>query len=170
MMRNTPIRAAQCRIPKTPHAIHANSRGTTMNRTKNTGMKMITRILPRWGALIALFTITMLAGPAVAQNSVPRAPTITNGYGTLSVSTSSVAVSTVTTSPNSGAWVMPLNGNLVIQNNGGSNVYVCLLGGTCTASNGWKVPPNAVITFNIGGYTTSPTIISDSSATVNVGW
>lgn len=109
---------------------------------------------------------------AYAQVGVPSLPTIQNGYGQLSVSNSSINVSTVTTSPNSAAWAMPLFGNLVIYNMSSSAgaVYICPKGGTCSSSVGLEVKPGGSATFALGGATTSPTIIAASTATVFVGW
>ena len=109
---------------------------------------------------------------AVAQVAVPSSPSPQNGFGTLSVSNSSINVSTVSTGPNSNSWKMPLFGNLVILNESGSAgaVYVCPLGGVCTSANGLPVPVGTAVTFNLGGSSVSPTIIAGSTATVWIGW
>lgn len=121
--------------------------------------------------LILLVAALLLGAPAFAQVGVPHTPTITNGFGTLSVTAASVAVSTVTVGVNSLAWRMPLNGTLVIQNSQASAglLYVCPLGGTCTSA-GWPVSPGGSITFSLGGSTTSPTVIAATTATAIIGW
>lgn len=133
-------------------------------------MKIATRAL-RWGA--ASLACLLLAGEASAQMPpVAQNPTVLNGYGTLSVSNSSIAVSGVTTSPNSAAWKMPLNGYLYITNSPASagTLYVCPLGGTCSSSNGTPLSIGSQSIFNLGGSTTSPTVIAASTATAIISW
>lgn len=125
----------------------------------------------RWGA--ATLACLLLAREAPAQMPpVAQNPTVQNGYGTLSVTNSSVAVSTVTTSPNSAVWKMPLNGYLFIRNSPSSAgiLYVCPLGGTCSSSNGIPLNIGDNGQFNLGGSTTSPTVIAASTATAIIGW
>jgi hypothetical protein len=112
----------------------------------------------------------MLGFPALAQTQ-PVLPTITNGFGTLSATSASAAVSTVTVGVNSNIWVTPPHGNIVIQNakTSAGVLYVCMLGGTCTSA-GWPLSPGDIITFNIGGRTTSPTVIAATTATALIGF
>lgn len=119
-----------------------------------------------------LLLAALVAWPVAAFAQFPAFPTISNGYGTLAVTAASTAVSTVTIGPSSNTWIMPLNGNLTIYNSPASagNLYVCLFGGTCTSSNGFPLIAGQQITFNIGGRTTSPTVIADSTATALIGW
>jgi hypothetical protein len=124
--------------------------------------------------MFRLLALVLIALPfaALAQVGVPSYPTIANGFGSLSVSGSSINVSTVTAGPGSNTWVMPLFGNLVIQNvkTSAGAVYVCPKGGVCTSANGWPLQPGDVGTWALGGTTTSPTIIAATTATVMVGW
>lgn len=94
-----------------------------------------------------------------------------NGFGTLSITTNSVAISTVTVGPNSPAYPTTLPNEAVSITNAGTAVaYVCPLGGTCKTSNGVPLAVNETRTFNIGGNTTAPTVISGSAATLIITW
>ncbi len=122
----------------------------------------------RWVLLGLLWAL-----PVSAQVGVPSLPTITNGYGTLTLSnTNSTAVSTASAGPNANAWVMPLFGNLVlyVQPGSAAGIYVCPLGGSFTSSNGFLINPGQSFTVSLGGRTTSPTVAAVSTATVMVGW
>jgi hypothetical protein len=138
----------------------------------NIGIQTAKRI---WGFLplrAALVAWVGLATPAFAQVNVPSLPTIQNGYGTLSVAGSSIALSTVSTSPNSASWKMPLFGNLFVLNSPSSTgiLYVCPLGGVCTSSGGIPVAVGVALTLSLGGSQVSPTVISASTSTAVVGW
>lgn len=117
-----------------------------------------------------LFAFLLLPAVALAQNGIPHNPSIQNGFGTLSVSNSSIAISTVTAGPNSNAWSMPLFGNLVVNNQGSNAAWICPLGGVCTAANGLQISAGANVTFSLGGQTTSPTVISTAGTTLWIGW
>ena len=107
---------------------------------------------------------------ALAQVGVPSSPSITNGFGTLTVSNSSIAVSTLTPGPGSPVWAMPLFGNLVVVNQGAAAAYICPFGGVCTSSNGLQIQAGGNVTFSLGGFVVSPTVISPSGTTLWIGW
>jgi hypothetical protein len=123
--------------------------------------------MKRW-----LLAFVLLPAVALGQTGPTAMPTATNGFGTLSVSTSSVALSTLTVGPNSLAWHMPLNGTLYVSNsiNSAGNLYVCPFGGACTAAAGIPLSPGQAYGFNLGGTNTSPTVIADTTATAVAQW
>lgn len=144
---------------------------------------------------IALFALMALAGTAWATNTLnpfnpngsmsqgyavivdpsgnPGGPITTTppkltAYGILSVSTSSVALSTLTPSPNSPAWSTTYPNNYVSIRNSilsAGVVYVCWLGGTCSATVGDPIAIGQSATRNVGN-TVSPTLFTASTATV----
>jgi hypothetical protein len=122
-------------------------------------------IMLRW-----LFAFLLLPLVASAQVGVPSSPSIQNGFGTLTVSNSSIAISTLTAGPNSAAWSMPLFGTLVVNNQGANPAWICPFGGACTASNGFQIAAGGNITFSLGGQTVSPTVISTAGTTLAIGW
>ena len=99
-------------------------------------------------------------------------PPSCNGFGTLAATNASAALSTLTVGPGSNLWLMPFNGTLYIKNSAASadNVYVCPLGGTCSATVGIPLAPGEAYGFNLGGSTTSPTVFATSTATVVAQW
>jgi hypothetical protein len=89
------------------------------------------------------------------------------GFGTLAVSSSSVLVSTLTAGPNSSAW--PTAPGMVNFINAGSSViYLCPLGGTCSATVG--IPMPAATTLPIFNPSTSATAFDASSGTLAATW
>lgn len=112
----------------------------------------------------------LLPAVALAQNGVPHTPTIQNGFGTLSVSNSSINLSTLTAGPSSPAFAMPLFGNLVVANQGSNSAWICPFGGVCTSANGLQIAAGANVTLSLGGQTISPTVISTSGTTLWIGW
>ena len=117
-----------------------------------------------------LLAFLLLPGIALAQVGVSSTPSITNGFGTLTVSNSSIAVSTLTAGPSSPAWTMPLFGNLVVVNQGTAVAYICPFGGSCSSSNGLQIAAGGNVTFSLGGQIVSPTVISPSGTTLWIGW
>lgn len=97
-----------------------------------------------------------------------------SGFGTMSIATTSVAVSTLTLGPNSNSWVMPLPppGIVRITNNGTSSGEAVIgpLGGTVTATTGVPIAPGNSQSFIIGGSTIAPVVISNSTAEISVEW
>jgi hypothetical protein len=91
------------------------------------------------------------------------------GFGTLAATAASTLASTLTLGPNSGAW-SATPGLLVVLNDAGSagNLYVCPIGGTCTAANGLELTPGRSWTFYAPS--TSLTVIADSTATAQFQW
>lgn len=109
-------------------------------------------------------------GPAGGGSITTTPPKIT-AYGILSVSTSSVALSTLTTSPNSAAWSTTYpNGYVAIRNSilSAGVVYVCWLGGTCSAAVGDPIAVGQSATRNVGNGV-SPTVFAASTASIT-GW
>ena len=127
--------------------------------------------------VIALVLAMLTASvPSFGQGTQPTTiyPPVTAGYGTLSVSTSSIAVSTLTAGPNSPSYPTGLllpSRFLSVRNSIGSAgvLYVCLYGGTCTAAVGTPLAIGESKTWTLNG-TTSPTVIAASTATLVAEW
>lgn len=121
--------------------------------------------------LIFAALLASLASRAIAETAI--VPMIINGYGTLSVATSSIPLSGLTAGPSSPAYPagQPLSVVTVRNSIGSANtLYVCLFGGTCTASVGIPLAAGESKTWGIGGKLTSPTVISGGTATAVVEW
>lgn len=111
-------------------------------------------------------------GTAVtASNPLPvsNTPPAVTGYGTLAATAASTLLSTLTTGPNSAVW--PTSpGQIWIANSGLSAdaVFVCPLGGTCSATVGLRVPVGG----GYGFYQPAPTmtVFAVSTATVTAQW
>lgn len=90
-------------------------------------------------------------------------------YGTIALTTASVAVSTLTLGSNSPAWTSPFSGSFTVisRSTSAGSAYVCPFAGTCSTSNGVEVPPGASRSFYLGS-TQAPTIVAASTATVEV--
>ena len=120
-----------------------------------------------------LAALLMVASPAFAGTDSTIYPPATAGYGTLSVSTSSIAVSTLTAGPNSASYPTGLLPSrfLSVRNSIGSAgfLYVCLYGGTCTASVGIPLAVGESKTWTLNS-PTSPTVIAASTATLIAEW
>jgi hypothetical protein len=89
------------------------------------------------------------------------------GFGKLAVTNASTLVSTLTTGPNSAAW--PTTPGIVdIANDGTSadTVWVCPLGGTCSAANGIPVPIGGSWRFTKPA--TTMTVFSTGGATIRI--
>ncbi len=114
--------------------------------------------------LAALF----LSGAALAQQAT--VPPRISGYGTLSVSNSSVLLSTLTVGPNSRVWPSNQLPMVFVSNSTESAgiAYVCPLGGTCSSTVG--IPIVAGGAYGFSGASTSMTVIAASSATVVAQW
>lgn len=114
--------------------------------------------------LVALF----LAGGAFAQQAT--VPPRISGYGTLSVSNSSVLLSTMTVGPNSKVWP-PNQIPMIFVSNASDSAgiaYVCPLGGTCSSTVGIPIPTGGA--YGFAGASSSMTVIAASSATVIAQW
>lgn len=106
------------------------------------------------GSIIACFVPT--GGPSAIQ-----------GFGTLSVGSASVLVSTLTTGPNSAAW--PTKPGMVsFINEGSSVIYLCPLGGTCSATVG--IPMAAGSTLPVFNPSTNATAFDASTGTLVAQW
>ena len=93
-------------------------------------------------------------------------PPIT-AYGTLSVTTSSVALSTLTVGPNSPAWTTTLpNKYVTVRNSVNSTavLYFCGLGGTCTSSVGEPIAIGETIVRQLASPATPTLICGTASA------
>lgn len=128
--------------------------------------------------LLILAAALAAAGPAWAQAPTIVSPAATSGFGTVSVSTSSIALSTVTLGPSSAAF--PVGGlpnqQIAVSNSPASAgiAYLCPLGGTCTTANGLPLAVGERRTLYLkaaaSGQLTSPTVIAVSTATVVADW
>jgi hypothetical protein len=101
--------------------------------------------------------------------TVTVAPPGIVGFGTLAVTAASTLGSTLTLGPNSGAW-SATPGLLVVLNdvNSAGNLYVCPIGGTCTAANGLELTPGRSWSFYAPS--TSLTVIAATTATAQFQW
>jgi hypothetical protein len=122
-----------------------------------------------WGATVLGFING--SGQAQRVSATTPAPVSDNGLptsvqGTLAVSTSSVAISSLTLVPGSGSFAMPPpnGGKITIKNHGDSagNVRICWFGGTCTTSVGKILEPGASSSVRLTG-STSPSVIGDAA-------
>jgi hypothetical protein len=91
------------------------------------------------------------------------------GFGTLSVTAASTLASTLALGPNSGLW-STTPGLMVVLNdvNSAGNLYVCPIGGTCTAANGLELTPGRSWSFYAPA--TTMTVIAASTATAQFQW
>lgn len=130
---------------------------------------------PAMRMFFAALGAVLWASVAAAQPSgtVAVAPAL-SGCGSLAVTNSSAPISGLTKGTGcTNNWLMPLNGQLAILNakSSAGNVYVCFFGGACTVSTGFPVVPGQqVFNVNLGGSTTSPTVIADTTATIWITW
>lgn len=118
--------------------------------------------------------------PCAAMAQAVILPPAVSGQGTMSVGTTSTAVTTanLTLAPNSGSFPgknLPTGYiRIKLQGTATANVTVCWLGGICTATNGEVLMPGESSTkglqfLNLGAQT--PTIISASGTQpVEVEW
>lgn len=125
---------------------------------------------------LALALLAVLAcGTARAQTVITPAPI--NGYATLAVLTASLSLSTATLGPNSPAFpVSALPSKYIEIRNAAASagtLFVCPLGGTCTAAVGVPLAVGESKTWSVpsaNGQFTSPTVIAASTATAIVSW
>lgn len=115
------------------------------------------------------FAFLFLALPAMAQPTVTSVPWYITGFGTLSVSNSSVLLSTMTAGPNSGVWPIAPQMMYVTNSPGSSGtLYVCPLGGTCSASVG--IPLAVGSSYGFFQPKTNMTVIAATTATAVPQW
>lgn len=91
------------------------------------------------------------------------------GFGTLSATNSSAALSTLTTGPNSAVWpTTPGVLNIVNSPSSAGIAYLCPLAGTCSATVGIPVSPG----FGYSFYqpVTTMTVFAASTATLVAQW
>ncbi len=121
--------------------------------------------------IIATLLLCLVAVGARAQ-PVNMPPGL-SGFGTLSATNSSTALSTLTVGPNSKAWAMPFAGvlNLLNASTSAGLLYLCPFGGTCSATVGIPlIVGQSISGINLGGSTVSPTVFAVSTATVVAWW
>lgn len=82
-------------------------------------------------------------GTGTAATTVTTTAPAILGFGTLAVTNSSALVSTATAGPNSAVWNATPPGAVYVLNDAASagNLYVCPLGGTCSATVGLELAP-----------------------------
>lgn len=89
------------------------------------------------------------------------------GFGTLAVTSTSALVSTLTAGPNSAVW--PTSPAMVyFTNAGASALFLCPLGGTCSATTG--IPIAAAATLALFNPATTATVISASTGSLVSQW
>jgi hypothetical protein len=94
-------------------------------------------------------------------------PPAVTGFGTLALGNTSTALSTLSLGPNSAAW--PAQPGMVYVMNSTTSagpIYVCPLGGTCTAANG--IPIAVGQWYGFYRPASGMTAIAPSTATVEV--
>ena len=126
---------------------------------------------------IAALAFSVLASSALAQSTQQIVPATLAGFGTLAVSTSSILLSTATVGPNSTTFP---GGNLpgrqiIVRNSTASAgvLYICPLGGTCSATVGIPLAIGETKTFNVqavAGILPSISVIAVSTATAVSEW
>ena len=128
--------------------------------------------------------------PTTGQQIVQVAPPTTNpasgnpigavvvpayvGNGALSLTTSSVALNTMTVNSTGGALPSTFGSMVYLKNDGGQDFAFCAKGGTCTCAentvavtNGVIIKPTFAYGFNLAGVASSaPTIVSCSGTTL----
>lgn len=117
----------------------------------------------KWFLCFVLISIEAIAQTATV-------PPKMSGYGTLSVSTSSILLSTLTVGPNSKVFppnTMPMT-YISNSTNSAGVLYVCPLGGICTSSVG--IPLVAGGAYGFYGASPDMTVIAASTATVIAQW
>ena len=122
------------------------------------------RVLCLGVVLLGLFLTDARAQAPVVSLAPPL-----RAYGTLALTTASVAASTLTAGSNSGAWTASFTGSFTVisRSTSAGSAYVCVFGGTCSSSNGIEVPPGSYRSFNFNS-AQSPTIVAASTATVEM--
>lgn len=89
------------------------------------------------------------------------------GFGTLAVTGTSALVSTLTVGPGSAAWPT-VPGLVRFMNTGTTTLFLCPLGGTCSATTG--IPIAAAATLAIFNPSTSTTVIDATTGTLVAQW
>lgn len=116
--------------------------------------------------------LLMISLCSQARGEVSFAPSQTTiiGYGTLAATASSVLISTMTKGPNSVTWATIPPGMVYVLNDTASagNLYVCPLGGTCSATVGLELTPGRSWGFNRPSATM--TVFAATTATVQLTW
>lgn len=127
---------------------------------------------------IAALAFSVLASNAMAQQaSQPVGPAVIAGFGTLAVSTSSILLSTATVGPNSTTFPggnLP-NRQIIVRNSTSSAgvLYVCPLGGTCSAAVGIPLAIGETKTLNVqavAGILPAISVIAATTATAVSEW
>lgn len=120
------------------------------------------------------FALMALASPSRAQNVAVIIPPTLSGYGVLSVTAASVAASTATLGgPNSSPFptgALP-GRTLEVKSAIGSagTLYVCPLGGTCSALVGIPLAPGESKTWALSS-AAAVTLIAATTASAVVSW
>jgi hypothetical protein len=120
------------------------------------------------GATGAVPMPVTISGSASAP--VPTIPPPLTAFGTLAVTTSSVALSTLTVGPNSAAWSTTLpNKYVTVRNSVNSTavLYFCAFGGTCTSSVGEPIAIGETVVRQLASPAT-PTLICGTAAACTV--
>lgn len=115
------------------------------------------------------FAALLMAGAALAQTvSVPQPLT---GFGTLAVTNTSALLSTLTAGTNSPAWPAGTAGTMIYVVNSPASaglMYLCPLGGTCTAAAG--IPIAVGSAFGCSRCAPTMTVIAATTATAIAQW
>jgi hypothetical protein len=113
-------------------------------------------------------SVNCLAGCSGSGGAVSTVPPI-HGFGTLSATAASAALSGLTPGPNSAVWPTSPAQMFVINSPGSAGiVYVCPLGGTCSATVG--IPLSVGQSYALYQPSTSMTVFAVSTATVVAQW
>jgi hypothetical protein len=143
----------------------ATSSLMTMAQSLPAGTNVIGHVIADTGSTTA---VTSLPGSPMQQTGGTVGPPAIVGYGVLSLTAVSTAMSTLTLSPNSGAWAV--TGMVFIKNRSASasNAYVCPMAGVCTSAVGIELVPGQAYGFT--NPASAMTVIAASTATVEAQW
>jgi hypothetical protein len=108
-------------------------------------------------------------GTPASTTPITTSPAAITGFGTLAVVNASALASTATAGPNSAVWPTT-TGMLYVRNESASagTLYVCPLGGTCSATVGLELPPGQ--SWGFYKPATTMTVFATTTATMQAQW
>ena len=124
-----------------------------------------------WALLCAIFVLSPCAAFAQSPPAYVLGSQPITGFGTLTISNTSVGLSTVTAGPNSTSWPStPLVVTITnsTKTTGIGIAYLCPFGGTCSAGVG--IPLASGATYSVFRPSTNFTVFAVNAATLTVQW
>ena len=132
-------------------------------------------VIPKRSKMRIVLAAMLLLASFGANAQVPiQTPTNTvppaiRGFGTLSVTTASVLLSTLTLGPNSSTWPSAPRQLFIVNSPSSADIaYVCPLGGVCTSANG--IPIGVGSSYGFFEPVTAMTICSATTSTILAQW